>query len=106
MKFRAMKFRVNNPAHSERVQRILFDMGYEWMIGGKDINHADRPYLYAEWDGDILSGSSESDFREDPNTEIDVSWLDTTDDETIEIEGRTYRKSDVVDRLAELDPVE
>lgn len=69
MTFKAMKFKVENPSHSEAIQRELFKQGYKWFLNDsftvEEVNH---PYLYAEDNGNIFHGSSSRKFIEDRNT--------------------------------------
>ena len=108
MKFRAMKFRVNNPEHSRVVQQVLFDLGYGWFIGGKSVDHTNVPHIYAESTGVILNGEADGFFITDPGHEIDVSWMDPhlyKEEKTVEVGGKVYRESEVIERCKPLDPV-
>jgi len=37
-----------NPEQSEAIQRVLFEMGYEWVFDGFNPIHTDKPFLF--WD--------------------------------------------------------
>jgi hypothetical protein len=44
---KAMKFRVNNPQHSEQIQQALFDAGYAWQMRVKEFKYTDAKFLFA-----------------------------------------------------------
>lgn len=57
-----MKIRINNPEHSKQVQKVLFDMGYEWAVAGKKIAYSRYPYLYCHKYGSIACGDGKKTF--------------------------------------------
>ena len=80
--FKAMKFRVESPEHSEKIQKKLFEMGYKWY--GKDDTASDfqsEPFLFAEPDGTIGWASSDPEgfFIKDPNEEMQLVEITTYD---------------------------
>ena len=108
MKFRAMKFRVNNPEHSRVVQQVLFELGYEWFSGAKFGGEDNRPYILADASGKITCGFLGGPFREHDGPEIDVSWMDPhlcKEEKTVEVGDKVYRESDVIERCKPIDPV-
>ena len=113
MKLRAMKFRVNNPEHSRVVQQVLFDLGYNWAEGAKFGGEDNGPYILAPYvladaSGKITYGILGGAFREHDGLEIDVSWMDPNlykEEKTVEVGGKVYRESDVIERCKPLDPV-
>ena len=108
MKFRAMKFRVNNPEHSRVVQQVLFDLGYDWAAGAKFGGEDKGPHLFADASGKITCCLRGGPFREHHGLEIDVSWMDPhlyKEEKTVEVGGKVYRESDVIERCKPLDPV-
>lgn len=58
-----MKIKINNPEHSEAVQRALFDLGYSW-VKGKVVQFVDLPFLYTYTDGKVRYGSNGIFFKE------------------------------------------
>ena len=40
-----IKIRVNCPAHSEKIQKLLIKAGFNWAIG-RGCHYTDQPYLY------------------------------------------------------------
>jgi len=57
-----MKIRIHSPEHSEQVQKVLFELGYEW-ISGKTFKNFEQPFLFTWLDGDITYSNSESHFE-------------------------------------------
>lgn len=52
--FKAMKFRVESPEHSEKIQKKLFEMGYGWAQGARNsVQHTNHPFLYGNENGQI-----------------------------------------------------
>jgi len=45
---KAMKFKVKSPAHSAAIQRVLFELGFEWSTTGKKPTWLDAAYIYAD----------------------------------------------------------
>ena len=64
--FKAMKFRVESPEHSKKIQKKLFEMGYRWRNARTSATVSDfqsEPFLFAEPDGTInWAGRSDEDF--------------------------------------------
>jgi hypothetical protein len=57
--FENLKFEINNPEHSERIQKCLFALGYSWSGGfHKIIQHKDARYLFTYSDGLIFYSNS------------------------------------------------
>ena len=80
--FKAMKFRVESPEHSEKIQKKLFEMGYKWY--GKDDTASDfqsEPFLFTEPDGTIGWASSDAEdfFIKDSNEEMQLVEITTYD---------------------------
>lgn len=57
-----MKIRIKNPEHSKKVQKALFELGYEW-LNGKTFKRLEQPFLFTWSDGDITYSGSESHFE-------------------------------------------
>ena len=49
---KAMKFRVESPEHSEKIQKRLFKMGYKWYVG-PILQFLDAPFLFADEEGGL-----------------------------------------------------
>ena len=64
MSFKAMKFLVENEAHSAAIQKALFALGYEWKSIGRSVQYADKKGLWAEADGSLAY--SEIEFLMNP----------------------------------------
>lgn len=114
-KFKAMKFWIgNDPKCSERVQKMLFDMGYGWAaIKRKTVSNTDLTCIRTDNYGSIMYASSVVS-RENFDSsygffsmdeEINIDWLRSPKEETIELNGQTYIKSDVEEALKKLKPV-
>jgi hypothetical protein len=53
MTFKEMKFKVENPSHSEAIQRELFKLGYKWNSGDVEVLYTTLPTLMTWDDGTI-----------------------------------------------------
>lgn len=78
--FKAMKFRVDNPEHSQAIQEALFKLGYTWACGwgNNDVRYLESPFLFAETQGVIMHCSTEDGllfYLEDKNTETTLVEL-------------------------------
>lgn len=71
MTFKAYKFKVENPEHSQKIQEHLFSLGYSWTHGCSSF-FIDMPYLYAEEDGTLAYGDLEETFTEANNQEVEL----------------------------------
>lgn len=61
MTFKNMKFKVENEAHSEAIQRELFKLGYKWNSGDTNILYTFSKALAAWEDGTLSFGTYNSD---------------------------------------------
>jgi hypothetical protein len=57
MTFKAMKFKVENPKHSEAIQRELFKQGYKWNSGDASILHTHAKAITVREDGTLSFGA-------------------------------------------------
>ncbi len=57
-----MKFKIDNPAQSEALQKTLFANGFNWYDGAR-VNHTNKQVLYTEDDGSL--SYSDLDFFDD-----------------------------------------
>jgi hypothetical protein len=97
-RFKEMKFNIGNDERlSGLVRSALFSLGY--------YGNACGPYLYAESSGRIMSGSSEEFFEEDENEEINIDWMRSHQQETIDLGGQTYIKSELEEALKHIKPI-
>lgn len=55
------KIRILSPEHSEYVQKLAFEAGFEWQSGGKSIIYADSKFLFFKGQ-EITRGYSEGHF--------------------------------------------
>ena len=56
MTFKAMKFKVENEAHSEAIQRELFKQGYQWRSGDCSVLHTGCKVLSTWYNGTLSFG--------------------------------------------------
>ncbi len=92
--FPPFKIRVDNPIHSEDIQKMLFAIGYKWSIG--EVLYTEMPYLYCDSMGYITfsDGNSGNYFEEKRHPEVDFSWLlSATKTKTITIDGKDIELS-------------
>lgn len=72
------KFRVNSPEHSKEIQNALFDLGYDWRMGGdKTYRHVYDEFLFCDdvhtyRNKSISFCSTEEFFVNNENTE---AWI-------------------------------
>ena len=108
--FKNMKFRVSSPEHSKEIQDALFEMGYKWASGNKEVLYTHESFLYTDDIGTIMMGSLEDTYKDSPEQEHTVEVVKSyklipvvPKPEKIEIDGKTYDKEAVLKRLAELE---
>lgn len=58
-----MKFRVHNEEHSEAIQKRLFEMGFEWPVGGTEFT-SKATHLFAEGVITLIDDGDEKYFTE------------------------------------------
>lgn len=49
-----MLFKIDNPEHSEKVQKALFKLGCDWRGGGATVLYTDRETIWVEVTGEML----------------------------------------------------
>lgn len=102
MKYREMKFKLNNKEHSEVVQEVLFQLGFRWWEGPV-VQHTCHSYLYTDDELRLSYGNSPTIFESHDGEEIDVSWMDPVLNKTVEYNGKTYSKAAFEKAIAELE---
>lgn len=50
---KALKFRISSPEQSERLQKVLFKLGYEWYENAKSVQYTNYPRIDTWKDGYI-----------------------------------------------------
>lgn len=63
------------PETSEEVQKLFFELGYNWHYEGTEVIYKDKAYLFAETDGSIGFDNREGFFNSDKNQEITLPQL-------------------------------
>lgn len=66
------KFRINSPEQSERLQNVLFEMGYVWADSSTDVCLTNKQFLFAGDDSGISCCQSLDFFLEQPHEELDT----------------------------------
>ena len=109
------KIYINDVQHSAEVQKALFELGFEWGAGGKNVSHTDAGCLFVE-DGNEWCNRKVITFsdrrwaekkREVPEFKIKTTYeMEFTPRSTIEINGVKYFEDEVVALAAHLTPVE
>ena len=104
--FKKMKFKTYGDLKlGRRLQNILFDLGYTWCTVGKRVSYTEHKYLYSEPDGQIMFGDYDGVFEEDSAEEVDIEWLCVVPQETVELGGKTYLKSELEVALENINPI-
>lgn len=111
MQFKAMKIRVKDEEHSRLIQEALFEMGYGWgCYKSKECDYLSANYILTEPDGRLYFCMTEESFNKfkDPEYEakIKVEFVEIQKPDTVELNGKTYLKSDLEEALAKLNPLE
>lgn len=103
--FKKMKFFIGSNGDAKTckmVQGILDDLGYE-------ATSRDSQIIFTESNGDADSYTTHSDpkkkFGELPYEEINIDWMRTTKPETVELNGKTYIKTELEEALRKIKPV-
>lgn len=60
--FKAMKFRVDNEEHSRQIQEALFELGYSWCTGSKEVKYTLYKFLFTSEQGSIKFSDDEEYF--------------------------------------------
>ena len=105
--FKAMKFWIgDDPELSEKVQKLLFGMGYTW-AGGHECGSFKRGVMIATKESGAIwhRDNFDSCFDSLSNEEINIDWMRTNKPETIELAGKTYIKSELEEALRHIKPV-
>lgn len=108
-KFSNMKFNIgndpecNDPECSERVQKVLFSLGYKWNNPPYSVvRFEDKPYLFTDNRGQMYYGDYEDGFEVFIDYEkINIDWL-RTPTATVEVNGKRYLLSDI-EKLEEVE---
>ena len=92
--FKSFKIRVNSPEHSEKIQKHLLNLGYEWSITkSKNISEENKssPFLFAYSDGSVTSAHnlSQNYFKSHKNIEVELV-------ETVSYEFKEIKKREVL----------
>lgn len=107
--FKEMRFEPKSEAECIAIQKVLFGLGYKWGVGDHalaDIRNRDAKFLYTFKSGRI--GYDRVLLKCYAYMPLyDTSWLvlENVAQETIEILGKTYLKSDVEKTFSQLTPV-
>ena len=106
--FKAMKFWIgDDPELSEKVQKLLFAMGYGWS-GGGSLCRTGYEELQAWADGSVTNSNAEFISAKNgfiKGEYINIDWMRTKKPETIELNGKTYIKSELEEALRHIKPV-
>jgi len=100
--FKAMKFRIENPQHSEIVQKELFKLGYDWELQAckGTVKFTDKIWLETFDDGAICWMCNEDVvFSEAPEHKLVNSYNIIPVDTTINIEGFKVNKDKLMEWL-------
>lgn len=107
--YKKMKFWIgDDPDLSERVQKLLFGLGYKWR-GAADqrVRYTEVGALYTNEDGYILYTDADAEwFNNESQEEIDIDWMRSQKPETIELNGKKYIKSELEEAIKRIKPVE
>ncbi len=105
--FKSMKFWIgDDPELSEKVQKLLLDDNYFWRHGGDGSKNTREFALYTNTKGRMTFSNSKAGFDCDNNEEINIDWMRTKKPETIELNGKTYVKSELEEALRHIKPVD
>lgn len=110
-----MKFKVESPEQSEKIQKALFELGYKWPAGGVRCMYTDAPYLtaYINDVGDkylsFMSSDNLLQFKKDEGTLCTLETRDVivpvNEQPTIKLNGQAYLVSDIEKALAFIKPI-
>lgn len=100
MTFQKTKIRINNEEHSEKVQEILFSLGYYWKHFGQLYLHQDSPFLFTTDKGHIMLSNNESTFLDEDWEEYKIVQIlapvNTSTDEGYESDDQAYFDEDYI----------
>jgi len=94
---KAMKFNIgSDPALSEKVQNILFGMGYTWQSGATHVKETNSRTLYASDNIIFIGNMSKAHIKE-----INIDWL-RSDRETVKVGDITFYKDEFEEATKDL----
>src|SRR5690554_642297 len=109
-----MKFRVESPEHSEKIQKKLFKMGYKWHVG-PILQFLDAPFLFADeegglgWEDDPEYFESEDVGKYQEMQLVEVTTCDfvpvpdnTPEKDVVMFDGKEYDKEQFKELLKEV----
>ena len=113
--FKAMKFRVESPEHSEKLQKKLFEMGYKWWDGPILLN-LHTPYLLFASEDSKLGWMNDLEYFESGKMKkfqemqlVEVTTYDfvpvpknTPEKDVVIFDGKEYNKDHFKELLKEV----
>lgn len=92
-----IKVRVLNREHSEQVQDVLFSIGIRRMDGSSDYFDEYHEYIYCDRDR-MSHGIFDETFYNDPGVEVELKMtlVPVKQEDFIEIDGKKYRREEVL----------
>ena len=94
-----MKFKVESPDHSRKIQKALYAAGYSWRAS-KMGDHADATYLYANHETmRITRGEMQSTFDSYDGEEYELSFTFTKADRPFNINGKLMTLQEAKDYI-------
>ena len=107
-KFKEMKFQVNSPEHSKKIQEKLFEMGYRWW-SGREVRYVNSPYLFTNMCGTITHRSdSDYPFEAKSKEEHEIVEVVTYElkpvskKDVVIFDGKKYNKANFKELLKEV----
>lgn len=105
--FKNMKFWMGGDGDiSTSVQLILLEQGYSWGMSENKPRYIGSNYICSYADGALGWGGAKASFDECKYEEINIDWMRTKKPETIELNGKTYVKTELEEALRNIKPVE
>ena len=110
--FKAMKFRVESPEHSEKIQKKLFEMGYKWH-DCPILRFLDDPFLFTDevhmgWHDDPEYFESEEVKKYQEMQLVEITTYDfvpvpksTPEKDVVMFDGKEYDKEQFKELLKE-----
>ncbi len=108
--FKKMKFAPKTRDEMIHAQNALFKLGYRWSGCGQNIAYSNQNFLYTNEFGTITHGDDAEYFNRREGVEVILVTVHTLEEvikpETVELNGKTYLKTDLEAALEKLKPVE
>jgi len=91
-----LKFRISSPEQSEKLQKVLFSLGYKWCDNSKECYETDAPFLYTDEDKIISWCNNVEYFNSHSNKELNTDEFIAQHTKKEENMNKRHKWADVI----------